>query len=157
MTPGVKSLRAALQACAQAKAAVKVARALKVQDVRRLLLEWRLWARIDQLPPDGDWRAWLLIGGRGSGKTRSGAEWVRALATHAWDDDTTPRRIALVAPTFDEARLVMIEGQSGLLAVHGDEERPEFEPSKRLVTWANGSAGAGVFGRRAGRFARPAV
>ena len=62
-----------------------------------------------------------------------------ALATHAWDDDTTPRRIALVAPTFDEARMVMIEGPSGLLAVHAADERPKFEPSKRLVTWANGA------------------
>lgn len=64
---------------------------------------------------------------------------MRAIATHEWDEGTEPRRIALVAPTFDEARLVMIEGPSGLLAVHPFEERPKFEPSKRLVTWANGS------------------
>ncbi|MBG1232232.1 DNA-packaging protein [Aestuariivirga litoralis] len=114
-------------------------RKLTIQEVRALLWEWRLWARRDQLPPAGAWRAWLLLGGRGSGKTRGGAEWVRALAMHAWDEERTPRRIALVAPTFDEARLVMIEGPSGLLAIHPDGERPKFEPSKRLLTWPNGS------------------
>lgn len=108
--------------------------------MRKLNREWRLWARPDQRPPEGDWRTWLILGGRGSGKTRSGAEYVRALATGEWDDDETkPIRIALVAPTFDEARLVMIEGQSGLMSIHPDGEQPLFEPSKRLLTWANGS------------------
>lgn len=98
-----------------------------------LLWEWPLWARTDQLPPDGTWRTWLLLGGRGSGKTRSGAEFVRHLAAKA------NLRIALVAPTFDEARMVMIEGVSGLLAVHPSKEVPKFEPSKRVVTWPNGA------------------
>lgn len=101
--------------------------------MQALLWEWPLWARSDQLPPDGNWRTWLLLGGRGSGKTRSGAEFVRAIAQKA------NLRIALVAPTFDEARLVMIEGVSGLLSVHPSKLRPKFEPSKRVVTWPNGA------------------
>lgn len=105
--------------------------------MREILSDWRNWARTDQLPPDGrPWRSWLVLGGRGSGKTRAGAEWVRALAIGAWG--VSAKRIALVAPTFAEARLVMIEGQSGLLSVHGADERPLFEPSKRMLTWPNG-------------------
>jgi phage terminase large subunit-like protein len=106
--------------------------------VRDLLREWRYWARCDQLPPEGvKWRRWLLLGGRGSGKTRAGAEWVRAIALGKWG--TQAKRIALLAPTFDEARLVMIEGQSGLLSVHGTNEQPVFEPSKRTLSWPNGA------------------
>ena len=107
-----------------------------------LLWDWPLWARPDQLPPEGVWRTWLLLGGRGSGKTRSGAEFVRRLAK------TANLRIALVAPTFDEARMVMIEGVSGLLSVHPSFARPKFEPSKRVVTWPNG-AQAQVFSAEA--------
>jgi phage terminase large subunit-like protein len=99
-----------------------------------------LWARDDQKPPfDRAWRNWLILGGRGSGKTRAGAEWVRARATgQGLDTGPLARRIALVAPTFDEARMVMIEGVSGLLAIHDESWRPVFEPSRRLLTWPNG-------------------
>lgn len=111
----------------------------KVDDLNA---DWRYWARADQLPPENEsWRSWLVLGGRGSGKTRTGAEWVKALALGEWQP-VMPRakRIALIAPTFAEARLVMIEGESGLLAIHRDnDERPKFEPSKRLLTWPNGT------------------
>ena len=106
--------------------------------VHALLMDWRNWARPDQRPPEGvAWRSWLILGGRGCGKTRTGAEWVKAMALGLWQNRAT--RIAIVAPTFAEARLVMIEGTSGLLAVHGDGERPRYEPSKRQLTWPNGS------------------
>jgi phage terminase large subunit-like protein len=106
--------------------------------VRDILWRWTNWARLDQLPPEGDqWRCWLILGGRGSGKTRSGAEWVRAIAHGEWG--VTAKRIAIIAPTHAEARLVMIEGQSGLLSVHGQDERPLYESSKRTITWPNGS------------------
>jgi phage terminase large subunit-like protein len=103
--------------------------------------DFRYWARADQIPPEPlQWNFWLVLGGRGSGKTRTGAEYVKALATRLWEGMPPARRIAIVAPTFDEARMVMIEGESGLLAVHKDEsERPKFEPSKRLITWPNGA------------------
>jgi phage terminase large subunit-like protein len=112
------------------------------RETRLLNREWRLWAREGkQLPPDDlNWRSWLILGGRGAGKTRAGAEWVRAQALGLWPE-TGPRaeRIAIIGPTFDEVRLVMIEGKSGLLGVHMDDERPVYESSKRLLTWPNGS------------------
>ncbi len=111
---------------------------MKNRQVTALLMEWPQWARVDQLPPVGDkWRRWLILGGRGSGKTRSGAEWVRAIAQGEWGERA--KHIALIAPTLAEARLVMIEGQSGILSVHGRDDQPHYEPSKRLITWPNGS------------------
>ena len=94
-----------------------------------------------QLPPDGvDFRNWLILGGRGAGKTRAGAEWVRGLALGYFDPPFRRcARIAIVAPTFAEARLVMVEGSSGLLAVHHPLGQPKYEPSKRQITWDNGS------------------
>jgi phage terminase large subunit-like protein len=81
-----------------------------------------------------------VLGGRGAGKTRAGAEWVKALALGIHEPVIrTCKRIAIVAPTYDEARLVMIEGVSGLLAVHYDDERPVYQPSLRTLTWKNGS------------------
>jgi predicted phage terminase large subunit-like protein len=104
-----------------------------------MLGDWLHWARPSQLPPPrladgGEWRIWLLLAGRGFGKTRSGAEWVRAQA-----ESGAAQRIALVAPTARDARLVMVEGESGLLAIAPDERRPVFEPSKRQLTWPNGA------------------
>jgi phage terminase large subunit-like protein len=81
-----------------------------------------------------------VLGGRGAGKTRAGAEWVKALALGIYEPVIRRcSRIAIVAPTYDEARLVMIEGVSGVLSVHHAEERPKYEPSKRTLTWKNGS------------------
>jgi phage terminase large subunit-like protein len=99
-----------------------------------------LWARNDQKPPIVEnWRNWLILGGRGAGKTRAGAEWVKARATgQGIASGPLAKRIALVAPTFNEARMVMIEGVSGLLAIHDESWRPTFEPTKRLLTWPNG-------------------
>src|SRR6516225_7039752 len=77
--------------------------------------DWRYRARPEQLPPAGSWRVWLLVAGRGFGKTRSGAEWVRA------EVKAGRRRIALVAPTAADARNVMVEGASGILAISPDE------------------------------------
>ena len=95
---------------------------------------WRLWARAAQLAPPGDWRTWLIMAGRGFGKTRAGAEWVRALA------DADPQaRIALVGSSLGDARAVMVEGESGLLAVCADSHFPAFEPSLKRLIWPNGA------------------
>jgi len=95
---------------------------------------WHLRARPEQLPPPGDWRVWMIMAGRGFGKTRAGAEWVRAIA------ETHPQaRIALISASLAEARAVMVEGESGLLAVCPPDNRPVFEPSLRRVRFANGA------------------
>ena len=99
-----------------------------------LLSDWPFWARTEQLPPPDDWRVWLICAGRGFGKTRAGAEWVRQIAT-----SDPEARIALVASSLGEARAVMVEGESGILQCHGHDERPEFEPSLKRLKWLNGA------------------
>jgi phage terminase large subunit-like protein len=96
--------------------------------------DWSQWAHAGQLPPAGDWRVWLILAGRGFGKTRAGAEWVRAQA-----EADGGLRIALVAATMAEARAVMVEGDSGLLTIAPPARRPKFEPSLRRLTWPNGA------------------
>ncbi len=91
-------------------------------------------ARLSQRPPGGDWRTFLVLAGRGWGKTRAGAEWVRSLA-----ESRQARRIALVASTASDARDVMIEGESGILAISPPWCRPTYEPSRRRLTWPGGS------------------
>lgn len=100
----------------------------------KLLTDWPWWRRADQQPPAGDWHVWLLLAGRGFGKTRTGAEWVRAFA-----EATPGARIALVAASLHEARQVMVEGESGLLAIAPDARRPDYESSLRRLTWPNGA------------------
>ena len=99
------------------------------------LNRWHFQSRLAQLPPPGDWRVWLLMGGRGSGKTRAGAEWVHAQALARPDS-----RIALVAETLGDAREVMIDGVSGICRIAG-RSRPDFEASRRRLVWPNGSIG----------------
>jgi phage terminase large subunit-like protein len=120
----------------------KISTSLLSQEVVELNNQWLYWARPHkQLPPaDIEFRNWLVLGGCGAGKTRAGAEWVKALALGIFEPVIRRcQRIAIVAPTYDEARLVMIEGVSGVLSVHHAKERPKYEPSKRTLTWANGS------------------
>lgn len=95
---------------------------------------WEIWARDEQLPPDGEWRVWLICAGRGFGKTRAGAEWVRNVARH-----DGAARIALVGASLTEVRSVMVEGESGLLAAAPGALVPEFEPSLRRLQWPNGA------------------
>ena len=90
-------------------------------------------ARDAQRPPAGDWRTWLLLGGRAAGKTRTAAEWVRDEVRRG------ARRIGLVAPTAADYRDTMILGPSGLLSIAPLWDRPHFEPSKRCLTWPNGA------------------
>jgi phage terminase large subunit-like protein len=102
---------------------------------------WPAWARDDQVPEAARhaWHCWLIIGGRGAGKTRAGAEWVKAkIEGQEWAGKPA-RHVALIAATLDDARRVMVEGISGLLAVHDEDWRPTFAPSKRCLTWPNGA------------------
>jgi phage terminase large subunit-like protein len=97
------------------------------------------FAHPHQKPPErasggGDWTTWLILGGRGAGKTRAGAEWVRSVAA------ADPKaRIALVGESEHEVRSVMIEGVSGLLAIHRGRDRPRWLASRRRLEWKNGA------------------
>ncbi len=93
---------------------------------------WHLHARPEQLPPPGSWRTWLIMAGRGWGKTRVGAEWTRASARHF-------PLVNIVGATADDARDIMIEGESGILNICPPHERPEYLPSKRRLEWPNGA------------------
>ena len=103
--------------------------------------DWLHRARPDQLPPEGDWTTWAMIGGRGCGKTRAGAEWVDALARGDPAFTAEPvGRIALVGETYHDVRDVMIEGESGLLNLPGcHRARPLWLPSRRRLVWGNGA------------------
>lgn len=108
-------------------------------DVKAALAEelesgWAVRARPSQLPPPGDWAIWLLVSGRGFGKTLTGAQWVIEQVTSG-----AAMRVALVAATAADARDVMTEGATGVLTVSPDHNRPLYEPSKRRLTWANGA------------------
>lgn len=106
---------------------------LSADELDFLLYDWQIWARSKQLPPAGAWTIWLMIAGRGFGKTRAGAEWIRGVASRA-----ECGLIALVGHTFDDVRHVMVEGNSGIVSISPPAERPEWFPSKRLLVWANG-------------------
>lgn len=106
---------------------------LTEDELYQLNYDWRFWARDKQLPPLGDWYTWLIMAGRGWGKTRTGAEYVLELVRQG------NRRIALVARTAADVRDVMVEGESGILNCAPPWNRPLYEPSKRRLTWPNGA------------------
>lgn len=110
--------------------------ALSEDEAQALLYDWDLWGRPEQLWPEGEWRTWLILGGRGSGKTRPGAEAVRRFV-----NANPGARVALVGPTSADCRDVMMEGDSGLLNVFPAEERPYYKPSRRFVQFRNGAQG----------------
>jgi len=96
------------------------------------LYDWGNFARPEQLPPLGPWTYWLILAGRGFGKTRAGAEQVRAWAR---DYDL----VNVIGATADDARDIIVEGESGILAICPNKERPTYLPSKRRLEWPNGS------------------
>lgn len=102
--------------------------------VANLKYSWPFWARQNQLPPEGEWNTWLILAGRGFGKTRTGAEWVCQLA-----EDNPGCLIALVAETAADSRKVMVEGESGILARSRPDFMPTYAPTNRQLTWPNGS------------------
>jgi phage terminase large subunit-like protein len=97
-----------------------------------LQFDWRFWAREQQLPPERDWTYWLILAGRGFGKTRSGAEMVRN-----WSQKF--RFVNLIGATVDDARDIMIEGESGILAICPKDERPVYRKSDRCLLWPTGA------------------
>lgn len=107
---------------------------LPARTIAILRYDWEcLFARPDQLPPEGDWHTWLVKAGRGWGKTRCGAEWIRARAFTGF------RRLAMIGQTAADVRDVMVTGPSGILTISPPWFMPRYEPSKRLLTWPNGA------------------
>ena len=113
-----------------------------LSDNALLSLPWifEFWALPHQLPPDGVWNTWVIMGGRGAGKTRAGAEWVRAQVEGAGPiDPGRAKRVALVAETVDQAREVMVMGESGILACSPPDRRPEWQATRKRLVWPNGA------------------
>lgn len=109
-------------------------------ELRALPYLFEFWAMPHQLPPAGDWRAWVIMGGRGAGKTRAGAEWVRSRVEGAKPLDAgRAARVALVGETIEQVREVMIFGDSGILACSPPDRRPQWEAMRKRLVWPNGA------------------
>ena len=101
---------------------------------------FEFWAMEHQLPPEGAWRTWVIMGGRGAGKTRAGAEWVRSQVEGAMPLDAgRAKRVALVGETIEQVREVMIFGDSGILACSPPDRRPKWEAGRKRLVWPNGA------------------
>lgn len=134
--PKVTALNEPLDWLASARSSVskEIAESLTEPERAEFQFHWPFCARGNQLAPPGDWRVWLILAGRGFGKTRAGAEWVRAVA-----ESEPTARIALVAASLAEARSIMVEGESGIIACCPPERRPIFEASNRRLRFPNGA------------------
>lgn len=110
-----------------------------------LALPWlfEFWALAHQLPPaEATWKTWVVLGGRGAGKTRAGSEWIRAQVEGARPGDPGRcRRVALIGETFDQAREVMVFGESGILACSPPDRRPHWIAGRKTLVWPNGARG----------------
>lgn len=127
-------------ACAPAAARAEFLDGLGPVELAALPWLFDIWALPHQLPPVGDWRTWVILGGRGAGKTRAGAEWVRAQVEGARANEPGPaRRVALLGETLDQAREVMVFGDSGIMACSPPDRRPEWSATRRMLTWPNGA------------------
>jgi len=107
---------------------------LSARELVFLSHDWQFWARPSQCAPQGDWTTWLILGGRGAGKTRAGAEWVRAQVQQG-----RAGHLALIGESYAEAREVMVEGVAGLRALGPESERPRYEATRRRLLWPNGA------------------
>ena len=137
--PSVKTLRDELRLSWKADPTLRMLWKLPLDRAIFLARDFITLAHAHQEPRahaqnGGDWTTWLMLGGRGAGKTRAGAEWVRDVA-----QGDGRARIALIGETEHEAREVMVEGVSGVLAVHRREERPQWISTRRRIEWKNGA------------------
>lgn len=109
-------------------------------ELRALPYLFEFWALPHQMPPAGDWKTWIIMGGRGAGKTRAGAEWVRSQIEGSLPTDPgTLCRLAIIGETYDQTRDVMIFGESGLMACTPPDRRPRWVASERRLVWDNGA------------------
>lgn len=118
---------------------------LKGRPAQALDYDWQINARLEQLPPATQWFCWMIMAGRGFGKTRTGSEWVQGMVNKelwAWgraeDIPEEPVRVALLADNAEDAVKVMIKGRSGLLSTAPPWNRPRFKPSEKAIYWPNG-------------------
>lgn len=107
--------------------------AITADDIDRVAHHWPRWARPEQLLPEGGWAYWLILAGRGFGKTRTGAETVRQWISGGF------QYVNLIGATADDARDIMVQGESGILACCERRERPDYKPSQRALVWPNGA------------------
>ncbi len=137
-----RAMRSGAAWLASAGAAVQEKFLTEITEGESLALPYlfEFWAMEHQLPPDGDWRTWVVMGGRGAGKTRAGAEWVRACVEGAKPLDAGRcKRVALIGETMDQVREVMVFGDSGILACSPPDRRPEWQATRRCLVWPNGA------------------
>ncbi len=131
---------AAFIASAPAAVQTEFLDSLTQAELRALPWLFDFWALDHQLPPAGDWRTWLILGGRGAGKTRAGSEWVRSMVEGPRPRDPgRARRVALVGETIAQAREVMVFGESGILACSPPDRRPEWIAGRLMLQWPNGA------------------
>lgn len=110
------------------------------EELRALPFLLEFWALPHQLPPESDWKTWVILGGRGAGKTRAGSEWVRSQVEGALPEAPGRlRRLAIVGQTYGEARDVMVHGESGILACTPLDRRPVWCAQERKLSWPNGA------------------
>ncbi|MEM7521736.1 MAG: terminase family protein [Pseudomonadota bacterium] len=127
-------------ACASPEVQEQFLSELEPEEMAALPYLFEFWAMEHQLPPEGSWRNWVVLGGRGAGKTRAGAEWVRSVVEGPLPSDPGAcKHIALVGETVDQVREVMIFGESGIMACSPDDRRPVWEATRKRLVWANGA------------------
>lgn len=127
-------------ACADALTQAQFLNDLGEGELLALPFLFEFWALDHQLPPEGDWRTWVIMGGRGAGKTRAGAEWVRSKVEGSRPlDPGECSRVALVGETIEQVREVMIFGDSGILACSPPDRRPDWEATRKRLFWPNGA------------------
>ncbi len=113
---------------------------LSAHDLQALPWLFDFWALPHQLAPEGAWRTWVVMGGRGAGKTRAGSEWVRSMVEGDMPlDEGRAKRVALVGETFDQVRDIMVFGDSGIIACSPPDRRPRWNSTKRRLEWDNGA------------------
>lgn len=115
-------------------------RSLSGDHLRALPYLFDFWALDHQLAPVGDWRTWVILGGRGAGKTRAGAEWVRSMVEGSRPRDPgVAKRVGLVGETMEQAREIMVFGESGILACSPPDRRPTWISGRQMLVWPNGA------------------
>ena len=140
MTPRALKSGAAWLACATPETVEAFLDSLSEGALLALPFLFEFWTLEHQLPPEDDWRTWVIMGGRGAGKTRAGAEWVRSEVEGAMPlSKGRSNRVALVGETLDQVRDVMVFGDSGILACSPPDRRPKWEATRKRLVWPNGA------------------